>query len=48
MEAAALGTWVCGRASEIAMKHQSEESLVPSDTAAQLGSAIEDWRISRR
>lgn len=47
-EAAALGAWLCGRASEIALSSQSVESLTASDTASHLGAAFNDWRTSRR
>lgn len=47
---AALGAWLCGRASEIALNHSgiSEESLTPSDTARQLGAAFADWKSAAR
>jgi NAD(P)H-hydrate epimerase len=50
MEAAALGAWLCGRASEIAQNDPalSVESLTPSDTARQLGAAYRNWKSSRR
>jgi len=50
IEAAALGAWLCGRASEIAIHSlsQSEQSLCPSDTANHLGHAFIDWHGSRR
>lgn len=49
-EAAALGAWVCGRASEIAVwnEGQSAESLSASDSARHLGAAFHDWRCSLR
>ena len=49
-EAAAMGAWLCGRASEIAIWSggQSAESLTASDTANHLGSAFVDWRSSSR
>jgi NAD(P)H-hydrate epimerase len=50
IESAALGAWLCGRASEIAIhsRSQSEQSLSPSDTANHLGHAFIDWQGSRR
>jgi NAD(P)H-hydrate epimerase len=48
LEAAALGAWLCGRASEIALHALSVESLTPSDTAGLLGAAIRDWRSACR
>ena len=49
-EAAGLAVWACGRAAEISMQahSQSEESLTPSDVAANLGAAFNDWRNSSR
>jgi NAD(P)H-hydrate epimerase len=48
--AAARGAWLCGRASEIALSSRtlSEESLLPQDTLAHLGSAFLDWREQGR
>ncbi len=45
-DAARLGAWVCGRAAEIAIFHgnASQESLLPSDVAANLGLAFDDLR----
>src|SRR5439155_17644624 len=44
-DAARLGSWVCGRASEIAICEKgSVESLLPSDTLANLGNAFEQLR----
>jgi NAD(P)H-hydrate epimerase len=48
MEAAALGAWLCGRASECSLQTVSEESLTPSDTAGQIGAAFRDWRTACR
>ncbi len=50
IDAAALGAWLCGRASEIAINSysESEHSLSPSDTANHLGQAFKDWQSSRR
>lgn len=49
-QAAALATWVCGRAAELALDGPgiSEKSLTPSDVANWLGGAFLDWQSSRR
>jgi NAD(P)H-hydrate epimerase len=49
-EAAALSAWICGRAAEkwITGLMNSEESLLPSDVASQLGAAFLDWKCSLR
>lgn len=41
--AASIGSWVCGRAAELAISHghQSLESLAPSDVLVHLGAAFE-------
>lgn len=45
LEAACLGAWLCGRASERAITAgASEESLSAGDTAVHLGGAFRDWR----
>ncbi|MDQ2918576.1 MAG: bifunctional ADP-dependent NAD(P)H-hydrate dehydratase/NAD(P)H-hydrate epimerase, partial [Verrucomicrobiota bacterium] len=43
-DAARLGAWICGRAAEIAIfnRLESEQSLLPSDLLANLGSAFRD------
>ncbi|MGZ5020362.1 MAG: ADP-dependent NAD(P)H-hydrate dehydratase, partial [Chthoniobacterales bacterium] len=43
-DAARLGAWLCGRASEIAIfsRGESEQSLLPSDLLANLGRAFRD------
>jgi len=48
--AAAQAAWLCGHASEMAIRHggQSEESLTPSDTACHFGAAFEAWRAGLR
>lgn len=48
--AAAHAAWLCGRAAERALLRsgQSEEALLASDVAGQLGGAFEDWRARRR
>jgi NAD(P)H-hydrate epimerase len=45
-DAARLGAWLCGRASEIAISHggESEESLTPSRMLDFLGAAFHDLR----
>ena len=43
-DAARLGAWLCGRASELALGEQSEESMLPTDTIAFLGRAFQDLR----
>ena len=45
-DAARVGAWVCGRAAEIAIEDgtQSQESLLPTDLADQLGRAFADLR----
>ena len=47
-DAARLGTWVCGRAAEIAIFHAgaSEQSLLASDVLAHLGDAFNDLQSS--
>jgi NAD(P)H-hydrate epimerase len=47
-DAARLGAWLCGRASELALGEQSEESMLPTDTIAFLGRAYQDVRGQRR
>lgn len=46
-DAARLGAWLCGRASELALGEHSEESMLPTDTIAFLGSAYQDLRGQR-
>ncbi len=50
MDAAALGSWTCGRAAEIALneRHLAEASLVASDVLHFLGAAVSDWKASAR
>jgi NAD(P)H-hydrate epimerase len=50
LESAALGAWLCGRSSEIALvdPRLSEESLTPSNTAQHLGAAFVDWKSAAR
>lgn len=42
--AAKMGTWLCGRASELALSYHSEESLTATNTAEFLGSAFKKLR----
>ena len=48
-DAARIGSWVCGRAAEIAVFQagESEESLLPRDVVAHLGAAFDDLRNPR-
>ncbi len=48
-DAARLGAWLCGRAAELALSHgrASQESLLPTDVLANLGSAFTDLRASQ-
>jgi len=50
LDAAAMGAWLCGRASERAIfsSGQSEESLLAGDTIEHLGGAFHDWREAAR
>ena len=43
-DAARLGAWLCGRAAELALETESEESMLPSDTLRYLGQAIKELR----
>lgn len=43
-DAGRLGAWLCGRAAEVAVKHSSEESMLPSDLFSYLGSAFSELR----
>jgi ADP-dependent NAD(P)H-hydrate dehydratase / NAD(P)H-hydrate epimerase len=43
-DAARLGAWLCGRAAELTLRDESEESLIPSDTLQYLGKAFEEIR----
>ena len=48
-DAARIGSWVCGRAAEIAVFQagESEESLLPHDVVTHLGAAFNDLRTPR-
>lgn len=50
LEAAAMGAWLCGRASERAVGSGafSEETLLATDTLHHLGGAFRDWREGTR
>jgi hydroxyethylthiazole kinase-like uncharacterized protein yjeF len=50
MDAARLGSWLCGRSAEICLNKPgiSEESLTPTDVALQLGAAYLDWKSGNR
>jgi hydroxyethylthiazole kinase-like uncharacterized protein yjeF len=47
-DAARLGAWLCGRAAELSLEVESEESMLPSDTLRYLGSAIKELRDQGR
>lgn len=50
MNAALIGSWLCGRSAEIALEQMntSEESLVPTDVLHFLGAAFQDWKAASR
>jgi NAD(P)H-hydrate epimerase len=39
-DAGRLGAWLCGKASELALDKESEDSMLPSDTIKHLGQAF--------
>ena len=43
-DAGCLGAWLCGRAAELSLSDESEESMLPSDTLRYLGKAFEELR----
>ena len=43
-DAARLGAWLCGRAAELSVDSESEESMLPSDTLRYLGTAFRELR----
>ena len=43
-DAARLAAWLCGRAAELALADESEESLLPSDTLRYFGRAFRELR----
>jgi len=46
-DAARLGAWLCGRAAELTLRDESEESMIPSDTLRYLGKAFEEIRQAK-
>lgn len=46
-DAARLGAWLCGRAAELSLRDESEESMLPSETLRYLGKAFEEIRQGR-
>jgi NAD(P)H-hydrate epimerase len=46
-DAARLGAWLCGRAAELTLRDQSEESMIPTDTLRFFGKAFEEIREAR-
>jgi NAD(P)H-hydrate epimerase len=46
-DAARLGAWLCGRASELTLGYESEESMIPTDTLRNFGKAFEEIREAR-
>jgi ADP-dependent NAD(P)H-hydrate dehydratase / NAD(P)H-hydrate epimerase len=47
-DAARLGAWLCGRAAELTLRDESEESMIPSETLQYLGKAFEEIRAAGR
>jgi hydroxyethylthiazole kinase-like uncharacterized protein yjeF len=47
-DAARLGAWLCGRAAELTLCDESEESMLPTDTLRFLGKAFEEIRETGR
>ena len=45
-DAARLGAWLCGRAAELSLRDESEESMIPSETLRHLGKAFEEIRAT--
>jgi ADP-dependent NAD(P)H-hydrate dehydratase / NAD(P)H-hydrate epimerase len=45
-DAARLGAWLCGRAAELTLRDESEESMIPSETLRYLGKAFEEIRAA--
>ena len=43
-DAARLGCWLCGRAAELTLAEESEESMIPSETLRYLGKAFKEIR----
>jgi NAD(P)H-hydrate epimerase len=46
-DAARLGAWLCGRAAELTLADESEESMIPSETLRYLGKSYEEIREAR-
>jgi len=46
-DAARLGAWLCGRAAELTLGNESEESMIPTDTLRYFGKAFEEIREAR-
>jgi ADP-dependent NAD(P)H-hydrate dehydratase / NAD(P)H-hydrate epimerase len=46
-DAGRLGAWLCGRAAELSLRDESEESMLPSDSLRFLGKAFEEIREGR-
>ena len=42
--AARLAAWICGRAAELSLKFESEESITPSGTMEFFGQAFRELR----
>jgi NAD(P)H-hydrate epimerase len=43
-DAARVGAWLCGRAAELTLESESEETMLPSDTLRYLGPAFKELR----
>jgi ADP-dependent NAD(P)H-hydrate dehydratase / NAD(P)H-hydrate epimerase len=43
-DAARLGAWLCGRAAELTLSDESEESMIPTDTLRYVGKAFAEIR----
>jgi ADP-dependent NAD(P)H-hydrate dehydratase / NAD(P)H-hydrate epimerase len=46
-DAGRLGAWLCGRAAELSLRDESEESMLPSDSLRFLGKAFEEIRAGK-
>ncbi len=46
-DAARLAAWLCGRAAELTLGNESEESMIPTDTLRYFGKAFEEIRGAR-
>jgi ADP-dependent NAD(P)H-hydrate dehydratase / NAD(P)H-hydrate epimerase len=47
-DTARLAAWVCGRAAELALSDESEESMIPTDTLRYFGKSFEELRFAQR